>query len=167
VLLREAEAFALAAEEVGLNVIDTQTSGNPGDPGAAQTIAEAWKQQNPDLAGIWTFNDTSAVGVAATFDDAFAPALVSINGQPEAIPLIEGGRIQATFDLQQDMIARGLAYAAAGAICGVELPTDLWIESKLIDESNVAEWVPFLDRGIDSDLTLEEIDGKTFIVVAE
>jgi ribose transport system substrate-binding protein len=164
VLRRQADTFAAAAEEVGLNVIDTQTSGNPGDPGAAQTIAEAWKQQNPDLAGIWTFNDTSAVGVAATFDDDFAPALVSINGQPEAIPLVEGGRISATFDLQQDMIARSLAYAASAAICGIELPEALWVQSLLIDADNVGDWVPFLDRGVESDLSLEEIDGKTFVV---
>jgi ABC-type sugar transport system substrate-binding protein len=164
VLERQAETFAAAAEEVGLNVIDTQTSGNPGDPGAAQTIVEAWKQQAPDLAGIWTFNDTSAVGVAATFDDAFAPALVSINGQPEAIPLIEGGRINATFDLQQDMIARSLAFAAATAICGGELPSDVWVQSKLIDADNVGEWVTPVERGVESELGLEEIDGKTFIV---
>lgn len=164
VLKREADTFAAAAAEVGLNVIDTQTSGNPGDPGAAQSIAEAWKQQNPDLAGIWTFNDTSAVGVAATFDDAFAPALVSINGQPEAIPLIEGGRINATFDLQTDMIARSLAFAAATAICGGELPSDVWVQTKLIDATNVADWVTPADRSIDSDLGTEEIDGKTFIV---
>ncbi len=164
VLLRQAETFAAAAEEVGLNVIDTQTSGNPGDPSAAQSIAEAWKQQAPDLAGVWTFNDTSAVGVAATFDDDFAPALVSINGQPEAIPLIEGGRIDATFDLQQDMIARSLAYAAATAICGGELPADVWVQSKLIDADNVGDWVTPVERGVESEIGLEEIDGKTFIV---
>jgi ABC-type sugar transport system substrate-binding protein len=164
VLRRQADTFTAAAEEVGLNVIDVQTSGNPGDPGAAQTIAEAWKQQNPDLAGIWTFNDTSAVGVAATFDGDFAPALVSINGQPEAVPLIEGGRISATFDLQQDMIARSLAYAAASAICGIELPEALWVQSRLLDADNVSEWIPFVERGVDSALSLEEIDGKTFIV---
>jgi len=164
VLKREADTFAAAAAEVGLNVIDTQTSGNPGDPGAAQTIAEAWKQQNPDLAGIWTFNDTSAVGVAATFDDDFAPALVSINGQPEAIPLIEGGRINATFDLQQDMIARSLAFAAATAICGGELPSDVWVQTKLIDATNFGDWISPVDRGVETELGLEEIDGKTFIV---
>ncbi len=164
VLVREAEAFAAAAAEVGLNVVDTQTSGNPGDPGAAQSIAEAWKQQYPDLAGIWTFNDTSAVGVAATFDDSWAPALVSINGQPEAIPLVEAGRIAATYDLQQDLIARALAYSAAAAICGVEIPPNVYVESVAIDASNVADWVNPADRGVDSGIAQQEIDGRTFIV---
>lgn len=164
VLIREAEAFATAAAEVGLNVVDTQTSGNPGDPGAAQTIAEAWKQQYPDLAGVWTFNDTSAVGVAATFDDSWAPALVSINGQPEAIPLVEAGRIAATYDLQQDLIARALAYSAAAAICGVDIPSNVYVESVLIDGDNVADWVNPADRGVDSGLEQQDIDGRTFIV---
>jgi len=164
VLIREAEAFAAAAADVGLNIVDTQTSGNPGDPGAAQTIAEAWKQQHPNLAGIWTFNDTSAVGVAATFDDSWAPALVSINGQPEAIPLVEAGRIAATFDLQTNVLARALAYSAASAICGVKLPTNVYVESVLIDSDNVADWVNPADRPIDSDLEQQEIDGRTFIV---
>jgi len=164
VLIREAEAFAAAAKEVGLNIVETQTSGNPGDPGAAQTIAEAWKQQHPNLAGIWTFNDTSALGVAATFDDSWAPALVSINGQPEAIPLVEAGRIAATFDLQTNLLARALAYSAAAAICGVELPSNVYVESVLIDSDNVADWVSPADRPIDSDLEQQEIDGRTFIV---
>jgi len=164
VLIREAEAFAAAAKEVGLNIVETQTSGNPGDPGAAQTIAEAWKQQHPNLAGIWTFNDTSALGVAATFDDSWAPALVSINGQPEAIPLVEAGRIAATFDLQQNLLARALAYSAAAAICGMELPSNVYVESVLIDSDNVADWVNPADRPIDSDLEQQEIDGRTFIV---
>jgi len=164
VLIREAEAFAAAAKEIGLNIVETQTSGTPGDPGAAQTIAEAWKQQHPNLAGIWTFNDTSAVGVAATFDDSWAPALVSINGQPEAIPLVEAGRIAATYDLQQNLLARALAYSAAAAICGMELPTNVYVESVLIDTDNVADWVNPADRPIDSDLEQQEIDGRTFIV---
>jgi ribose transport system substrate-binding protein len=167
VLVREAEAFAAAAAEVGLNVIDTQQNGNPGSPDGARALAEAWKLENPDLAGIWTFNDTSAVGVASAFDDAFQPALVSINGQPEAIPLVEEGRINATFDLQQDVIARALAYAALGALCGEELPTGIFVAPVPIDETNVGDWVSPEERGLEpATVALEESeDGRTFIVV--
>lgn len=165
VLVRQAEAFTAAAEAAGLNVIDVQTNQNPGSPDGARAIAEAWKQQNPDLAGIWTFNDTSATGVASAFDDSFAPALVSINGQPEAIPLIEAGRINATFDLQQDLIARGLAFAALSAICGVELPDAIYIGTEIIDADNVAAWVNPADRGREDRIVeLQEIDGRSFLV---
>jgi|GEM_PF-2845732 len=165
VLVREAEAFAAAAEEVGLNVVATQTNQQI-TPEGARAIAEAWKQQyGADLAGIWTFNDTSATGVASAFDDSFSPALVSINGQPEAIPLVEAGEIDATYDLQQDMLGRALAYAAVAAICGVELPEDIWVESTLIDADNVGSWVDPGERGAeDLDVELREIDGRTFLV---
>lgn len=165
VLVREAEAFAAAAEEIGLNVVDTQTNQEI-TPEGARALTEAWKQQyGADLAGIWTFNDTSATGVASAFDDTFAPALVSINGQPEAIPLVEAGVIAATYDLQQDMLGRALAYAAIAAICGEEVPEDIWVQSQLIDADNVADWVSPADRGQeDIEVGLEEIDGRTFLV---
>lgn len=165
VLVREADAFAAAADEVGLDIVDTQTNQDI-TPDGASAIAEAWKQQyGADLAGIWTFNDTSATGVASAFDADFQPALVSINGQPEAIPLIADGTLDATWDLQQDMLGRALAYAAIAAICGEELPTDIWVQSKLIDADNVADWVSPADRGQESiDVGLQEIDGRTFLV---
>lgn len=167
VLVREAEAFTAAAEEAGLNVVESQTNMDI-SPDSARGFAEAWKQKfGADLAGIWTFNDTSAVGVAASFDADFKPVLVSINGQPEAIPLVMDGTILATYDLQQDMLGRALAYAAVAAICGVEVPEDIWVESKLIDASNVDEWVNPAERGMeDIDVVLEERDGKMYLVEA-
>jgi ABC-type sugar transport system substrate-binding protein len=165
VLVRESETFTTTAEEVGLNIVGTQTN-MAISPDAARGFAESWKQEyGAELAGIWTFNDTSAVGVAAAFDDDFRPVLVSINGQPEAIPLVKDGTILATYDLQQDMLGRALAYAAVAAICGAEVPEDIWIESKLIDASNVDEWVSPAERGKeDIEVTLEERDGKTYLV---
>ena len=165
VLVREAQAFTAAAAEVGLNVVDTQTNQTI-SPDAARGFAEAWKQQyGSDLKGIWTFNDTSAVGVAAAFDDSFTPLLVSINGQPEAIPLVKSGAINTTYDLQQDMIGRGLAFAAIAALCGQELPEDIWIESNVIDSTNVADWVDPTERGKeDINVSLEDRDGKSYLV---
>jgi len=167
VLVREAEAFAAAAEAVGLNLVETQTNMTI-TPDTARDLTQTFKQQYPDLAGLWTFNDTSAVGAAAAFDDSFKPVLVSINGQPEAIPLVKDGTILATYDLQQDMLGRALAYAAIAAVCGTELPEDIWVESLLIDSSNVDEWVNPAERGKEEvALALEERDGKTYLVVVE
>ncbi len=165
VLVRESEAFKAAAAEVGLNVVDTQTNMTI-SPDAARGFAEAWKQQyGSDLAGIWTFNDTSAVGVAAALGGDFTPALVSINGQPEAIPLVKAGTILATYDLQQDMLGRALAFAAIAALCNVTVPADIWVESKLIDSTNVDSWVNPADRGKkDIKVKLEERNGQTYLV---
>jgi ribose transport system substrate-binding protein len=169
VLRRSAETFQAVAAEIGLNVVDVQTTQNPGSPDAAAEIASAWKVEYGDeLAGIWTFNDTSAVGVASTVDDSFSPVLVSLNGQPEAIPLLEAGVIDYTYDIQQDMIARGLAYAAAAAICGESVPENIWIEPIELSPDDAGDWVNPAERGQEPlPTTLEERgDGRTFIVAA-
>lgn len=165
VLVRESAAFKAAAAQVGLNIVDTQTN-TAITPDAARGFAEAWKQKyGKDLAGIWTFNDTSAVGVAAALGGDFTPALVSINGQPEAIPLVKAGTILATYDLQQDMLGRALAFAAIAALCKDTVPADIWVESKLIDSTNVDSWVSPADRGKkDINVKLEERNGKTYLV---
>ena len=168
VLVREAVTFQAAAEAAGVNIVEVQTNQFVTPDGAAE-IANAWKvQYGSDLAGIWTFNDTSAVGVASTFDDSFNPVLVSINGQPEAIPLLAEGVIDATYDLQQDMIARGLAYAAIAAVCGDPLPEDIWIDSLPLTPENAGDWVNPADRGLAPLVTAleERDDGRTFIVAA-
>lgn len=165
VLVRESAAFKDAAAKVGLNVVDTQTN-TAITPDAARGFAEAWKQKyGKDLAGIWTFNDTSAVGVAAALGGDFKPALVSINGQPEAIPLVKAGTMLATYDLQQDMLGRALAFAAIAALCKQSVPADIWVESKLIDSTNVGGWVNPADRGKkDVTVRLDQRNGKTYLV---
>ena len=168
VLVREAEAFAAAADELGLNIVDTQVNQTI-TPDAAAEIANGFKTEYGDeLAGIWTFNDTSAVGVASTFDASYSPYLVSINGQPEAIPLLEDGAIDVTYDLQQDMIGRALSYAALAAVCGEEVPEDIWVHSEPLTTDTAGEWVNPEERGAESiDVTLEEGDDeRTFLVEA-
>ncbi len=165
VIRRENEAFAAGAAESGLTVADTQVN-QAITPDAARAIADGWKQQfGADLAGIWTFNDTSAVGAASAVDDTFKPVIVSINGQPEAIPLVESGAILATFDLQQDKLGQALAFAALAGICESEVPEEIVIPVKEINADNVGEWRPLTDRISDPfDVRFEEIDGRTFLV---
>jgi len=165
ILERSRIGFEAGADEEGLNIVDTQVNAQI-TPDAAKALAEQWKQRyGADLKGIWTFNDVSATGVASTFDDGYKPVLISINGQPDIIPLIKAGTVTATFDLQTDVAGRTLAYAAINAICGVELPEQIWVGAKLIDASNVDSWVPPAERAKDGGtITLEERDGKTYVV---
>ena len=159
-LKRSGDTFEKVAKEEGLNIVDTKTN-TAVDPDGAKTIADAWKQQYPDMAGIWTFNDNSAVGVASTFDDDWAPTVVSINGQPNVMPLIEEGVVNTTYDLRQDMAARALAFASTSAICGEELPEDIWFESRAVNEENVGDWVDPTERGKEEvEVELVEKDGR-------
>jgi len=166
ILARSGAAFNAAAPELGLNIVQSQTAIPPNDPNVSRSIAEAWKQQYPDMKAIWTFNDRGATGVAAVIDDSWAPIIVSVNGEPDAIPLIEGGRILATYDVNTDILARGLAFAAASAICGEELPPEIWVPSDVIDSTNVADWVNPVDRPVDGGFELEERDGRIYIVAS-
>ncbi|MGY1670581.1 sugar ABC transporter substrate-binding protein [Geodermatophilus sp. SYSU D00710] len=165
VITRENEAFAAAAEEAGLDVVDTQVNQQI-TPQAAQAIAQAWRDRyGADLAGVWTFNDTSAVGVASAYSGSDQrPAIVSINGQPEVIPLIESGEVLATFDIQQDKIGQALAYAALAAICGSEVPEEIVVPVARIDQVNAGEYRPLEERVDDPfEVSFEERDGRTYV----
>lgn len=164
VLVRENKAFAAGAQEAGLDVVDTQVN-QMITPEGARAIGDAWRQEfGADLKGIWTFNDTSAVGVASAFSGGEAPAIVSINGQPEAIPLVESGQILATFDLQQDRIGQALAYAALAALCDQEVPEEIVVPVTLIDASTVGSYRPLAERVKDPfEVVLEERDGRSYV----
>jgi len=163
-LTREKTSFEAAAKADGLNVVETQVN-QAITPDGARTIAGTWKQKyGKDLAGIWAFNDTSAVGVASSFDAGFHPTLVSINGQPEAIPLVKDGRIAVTYDLQQEKIGRALAFAALSALCSRPLPATLWVGTKVLDASTVGSWRPPAELAKDQfTVTLEMRGDKTYV----
>ena len=163
VLVREATAFKNAAHSNGLNVVDTKVNQQI-TPQAAQGFATAWKDKYGDaLKGIWTFNDTSAVGAASAFPSN-GPAIVSINGEPQVIPLITSGKVLASYDIQQDKLGQALAYSALSAICGKDLPKEIVIPVKVIDSSNVASYRPLAARVNDPfDVQFEQKDGRTFL----
>lgn len=164
VLVLRNETFAAAAAELGLNVVDTQVN-QAITPDAARQIADAWIQQyGSDIAGVWTFNDTSAVGLASAVGEGFEPVIVSMNGEPQAIPLVEEGVITATWDLQQEKIGQAMAYAALGAICGVEVPADITVPALEINTDNVGEWRPLEERTADPFVIgFEERNGTTYL----
>ena len=99
-----------------------------------------------------------------TFDASFHPTLVSINGQPEAIPLVKAGRIAVTYDLQQDMIARALGYAAVASLCKQSVPSTIWVGIKKLNAANVGQYVPLAGRITQKiPVTLSQVDGRSFV----
>lgn len=164
VLTREQDAFTKAAQADGLNVVATAVNQKISTDGAQQ-IGAAWKAKyGSSLAGVWTFNDTSAEGVVPLLDSSFHPTVVSINGQPEAIPLVQAGKINTTFDLQQDMLGRALAYAAVRAACKQSLPDTIWTGVKRINAQSVGSYVPLAQRASQQvDVTLTDVGGRQFV----
>ncbi len=164
VLKRENDAFLAKAKEISLNVVDQQTNQKI-TPQDAKAFADGWKQKfGADLKGIWTFNDVSAIGAASSIGGTFAPKIVSINAQPDAIPLVKAGRILATYDIQQDKLGQVLAYGALAAICGQEMPKEVIIPTIKYDASNVDQWRPMDERINDPfDVQFEEKDGVAYL----
>jgi len=166
ILVRENTAFDKDAAADGLTVLDKQPNTMISPPGA-KAIADAFKQKyGKDLTAIWTFNDTSATGIASSLGGDFTPQVYSINGQPEAIPFVKDGRITATWDLRQDKLGQALAYGALAGLCGKTIPSELVVPVVKIDKSNVDSYRALADRvGDPFDIQLEQKDGRSFIKV--
>ncbi|MFI0406714.1 sugar ABC transporter substrate-binding protein [Actinomadura sp. 3N508] len=159
----EKAAFEAGAKESGLNVVERQVNQKI-TPADAKAIAESWRQKyGADLKGIWTFNDTSAIGAASALGGGFAPAIVSINGQPDAIPLVKAGKISATYGVPYDKTGQALAYAALRAICGAKVPQEIWIPTVKLDKTNVDTWQPIAQRVNNPfSIAFEQREGKTY-----
>jgi len=166
ILVRENTAFDKQAAANGLTVVEKQANMMI-SPQGAKAIADSYKQKyGKELTAIWTFNDTSATGIASSLGGDFAPELFSINGQPEAIPFVKDGRITATWDLRQDKIGQALAYGALAGLCGKTIPKELVIPVTKIDKSNVDTYRPLSARvGDPFDVQLEDKDGRSYLKV--
>ena len=142
ILKRQSDSFTAKSKEIGLTVVDRQTNffNNMITPDGGRQIADQWKQRFGDMKGIWTFNDTTALGVAGAVDGSWKPVIASINGQPEIIPLVKEGKVAVTYDLELVKVGHTLAYAALSAICGQKLPANIYLPMKRIDKSNVDQW---------------------------
>lgn len=162
----EKDAFDAAAKEVGLNVVATGVNQEI-SPQGAKRITDAWKQKyGADLKGIWTFSDTTAIGAASSLGGDFTPAIVSINGQPDVVPLVQAGKVTATFQVPYEKTGQALAYAALQAICGRDVPPEIVVPVSKLDQSNIGSYRPVQERAKDPfEVELEEREGTTFIKV--
>lgn len=166
ILTWEKQAFDAEAKKNGLNVVVRSTNQKL-DPGSAKQIAQAWKEKyGKQLAGVWTFNDSSAVGVASSMGAGFSPQLVSINGQPEAIPLVKQGKIDVTYSVPYEKTGQALAYSALSALCGRTIPKELIVPVKRLTRKNADQWRPLAVRAKDPfKIQLEKRDGATYVKV--
>lgn len=156
--------FREGAAEAGLTVLDTQVNDQI-TPEGARAIASTLQQQLGDeLAGLWAFNDTSALGAASAFTGE-PPVIVSMNGQPEVVEAIREGTIAATWDLQIVKYAKLMAWSADQVVQGADLPETVLVEMPRIDADNVDQWQPPEELiGQEFEVELEERDDGTYLV---
>jgi ribose transport system substrate-binding protein len=135
--LKKNDGFKIVASLNGKN--DTQ-----GGFGVTQNILSA----NPDLAGVFTANDPMGEGASqalAQANKADDVVLVSFNGDPPALDLVEKGKMQAT--VVQDPYGQGVTAmkAVVSLLDGKQPPFTLAAEKtiefpvKLATKENVKE----------------------------
>jgi len=74
-------------------------------------------------------------------------AVVGINGLPEAIAHIQGGRMLASADFSALNIAAIATRAVLRQLKGEPVPSEIMVPAALIDRRNIDQWtVPMADR---------------------
>lgn len=102
-------------------------------------VTENMLQSAPDLAGIFSVNDTGALGALVAIKSSKSSVkLVSVDGQPEAVKEIEHAdspfiATVAQFPRDEVRIALGIALARHW---GAEVPQAVPVRVKLIDRDN-------------------------------
>lgn len=168
VLTWEKEAFEAEAKQIGLHVVDVKVN-QAITPQMATQIANGWKAKyGASLKGVWTFNDTSAEAVVSTVSGSFNPQIVSINGQPEALPLVAAGKINTTFGVPYDKTGQALAYATLRALCGQSVPSTIYVPTVKLNKTTVGAWQPIAERlNNPFNISFQTLDGKTYVKLTD
>lgn len=164
VLTWERQAFEAEAKQIGLHIIAIGVNQQLSPPGGAQ-IAAAWKvKYGSAMKGMWTTSDSTAIGVVSTLGGGFSPHIVSINGQPEALPLVKSGKINTTFGVPYDKTGQALAWAALRALCKKSAPQEIFIPTIKLTAANVGSWEPISQRlNNPFELSFEQRNGQTYV----
>lgn len=124
------------AKHPGITIVTTQNGKQERD--VALSVTENMIQATPDLAGIFSVNDTGALGSLSAIESSGKNiALVSVDGFSEAVTAIEkGGPFKGTsaqFPRDQIRIALGIALAK---YWGATVPAVVPVDVKLITAEN-------------------------------
>jgi ribose transport system substrate-binding protein len=162
------QGFLDGAEKFGLNVVDKPiATGFTPDDGAKQLAA--WKAKyGSSLKGVWIFNDTLALAAPSVLDSSFSPAIVSINGNPPNVAMIQGGKELATWNLHPEAIAHATAWAAENAVCKVKMPSNIFVPVTAITASNASRWVPWTKLpALPFTVKIFTVHGKSFVKIGK
>ncbi len=137
-ILERIRGFEAAMKEFPkIKIVDRQ-NGNQ-ERAKALSVTENMLQAHPNLAGIFSVNDTGAMGSLAAIEASGADVkLVSVDGAPEAIKAIlkpNSKFIATSAQYPRDQVRIGLAIALAKH-WGANIPKIIPIDVNLIDKSN-------------------------------
>lgn len=148
-VLAEEKGATRALEEAGLEIVgDVEQQRNLTDGAAGgKEIMQGILQQNPDVKGVWVYNDDSAMGAIAAAKQAGVKVLfTSRNGTSDAIAAVKAGDLLGTCDIQPAKLGALLGQAIADQVNGtkkltgsqqIEAPS---AEDCMVTKDNVDEW---------------------------
>lgn len=150
------EAGALRAfEEAGLTVVgDVEQQRNLNDNAAGgNAVMQGILQSHPDIQGVFSYNDDSALGAIAAAKQVGANVLfTSRNGTADAVAAVKAGDLLATCDIQPVQLGRALGQAVVDHLTGVTEYTGSKLikgpggDACLITTENADDWTPYEDQ---------------------
>ncbi|MHA3701115.1 sugar ABC transporter substrate-binding protein [Jatrophihabitans sp. YIM 134969] len=152
------KCFTDAAKVAGLDVVAHVSNTSDDSAGGQKLIADVLTK-NPDLSGVWAYNDASALGASAAVlaagkkvSDGTSDGLIitGSNGDSDAVDAIKQGRLTATWD-PNNVEMGWLFVLMAQEVKAGSAPKSAVMPATLVDASNAADWVAPGDRTVDFD----------------
>jgi len=138
-----------ALKEAGMTIVGNidQQRNLTDDANGGKTIMQGILQQNPDVKGVFVYNDDSALGAIAVAKQAGKSILfTSRNGTIDAINAIKAGDLLGTCDIQPVQMGELLATAMVEQISGKksftkseQIPAPS-ADKCMVTKDNVAQW---------------------------
>ena len=159
------DCFVREAKKAGLDIIN-ETNNEADNASGSQKVFEPLLTKYPEVEAVFNYNDESAMGVSAallaagktiaTAENPEGVIVTGSNGDKDAIEAVEEGRLSWTWD--PDNLASGMAAVklANEAVEGKK-PSDIIVESILVDSETIGEYTPVEDR----EYTLDTIPAKS------
>lgn len=148
-VLAEEKGATRALEEAGLEIVgDVEQQRNLTDGAAGgKEVMQGILQQNPDIKGVWVYNDDSAMGAIAAAKQAGVEVLfTSRNGTSDAIAAVKAGDLLGTCDIQPAKLGALLGQAIADQVNGTTTFTNSQqidappADDCMVTKDNVNEW---------------------------
>lgn len=132
---------AAVKEFKGLHIVAKQNGKQERD--RSLTVTENMLQANPNLKGLFSVNDTGALGALTAIEGSgMNVKLVSVDGNPEAVKAIADGNqyfIATSAQYPRDQVRLGLGIALSKR-WGAHVPKVVPVDVDLIDHSNAASF---------------------------
>lgn len=149
-IITRVNAFKKAVETKypKLEIVEEQDNLKDVAAGAEPLVANMLTKY-PELKGVYTYNDPSAIGAsAAARSDERELVIIGNNADPEGVAAVEDGRITASVDAKPVETGENAGNGVIDYLDGKEKnpPKTVKIEPAIVTKENVGSFVPWAER---------------------